>query len=57
MPGLESRSFTSVHRLAPLSDRSTMSIFDNVVAGLRLTRRKGVDLEERAEQSLRGAGL
>ena len=35
----------------------TMSIFDNVVAGLRLTRRKGIDLQERAEQSLRGAGL
>jgi phosphate transport system ATP-binding protein len=35
----------------------TMSIFDNVVSGLRLTRRKGLDLNERAEKSLRGAGL
>jgi phosphate transport system ATP-binding protein len=35
----------------------TMSIFDNVVSGLRLTRRKGVNLDERAEKSLRGAGL
>jgi len=35
----------------------TKSIFDNVVAGLRLTRTHGIDLHERAEQSLRGAGL
>jgi phosphate transport system ATP-binding protein len=35
----------------------TMSIFDNVVSGLKLTHRKGVNLRERAEQSLRGAGL
>jgi phosphate transport system ATP-binding protein len=35
----------------------TKSIFDNVVAGLRLTRGGKVDLKERAEQSLRGAGL
>jgi phosphate transport system ATP-binding protein len=34
-----------------------MSIFDNTVAGLRLTREKGVNLHERAEQALRGAGL
>jgi phosphate transport system ATP-binding protein len=34
----------------------TMSIFDNVAAGLRLTGRRG-DLHERVEQSLRGAGL
>ena len=34
----------------------TMSIFDNVAAGLRLTGRRG-DLKERVEQSLRGAGL
>jgi phosphate transport system ATP-binding protein len=35
----------------------TMSIFDNVAAGLRLTGRKGHDLKERVERSLRGAGL
>ena len=35
----------------------TMSIFDNVAAGLRLTGRKGCDLKERVERSLRGAGL
>ena len=35
----------------------TMSIFDNVAAGLRLTGRKGSDLTERVERSLRGAGL
>jgi phosphate transport system ATP-binding protein len=35
----------------------TMSIFDNVAAGLRLTGRKGSDLKDRVEQSLRGAGL
>ncbi|HWI21499.1 MAG TPA: phosphate ABC transporter ATP-binding protein PstB [Baekduia sp.] len=35
----------------------TMSIFDNVVSGLKLTHRRGVNLRERAEQSLRGAGL
>ena len=35
----------------------TMSIFDNVAAGLRLTGRKGSDLKERVERSLRGAGL
>jgi phosphate transport system ATP-binding protein len=34
----------------------TMSIFDNVAAGLRLTGRRG-DKRERVEQSLRGAGL
>jgi phosphate transport system ATP-binding protein len=34
----------------------TMSIFDNVAAGLRLSGRKG-DVKERVEQSLRGAGL
>jgi phosphate transport system ATP-binding protein len=34
----------------------TMSIFDNVAAGLRLTGRRG-DVRERVEQSLRGAGL
>jgi phosphate transport system ATP-binding protein len=34
----------------------TMSVFDNVAAGLRLSGRKG-DVKERVEQSLRGAGL
>jgi phosphate transport system ATP-binding protein len=34
----------------------TMSIFDNVAAGLRLTGRRG-DVKERVEGSLRGAGL
>ena len=35
----------------------TMSIFDNVAAGLRLTGRKGSDLDVRVERALRGAGL
>jgi phosphate transport system ATP-binding protein len=35
----------------------TMSIFDNVAAGLRLSGVKGVDLRERVERSLVGAGL
>jgi phosphate transport system ATP-binding protein len=35
----------------------TMSIFDNVAAGLRLTGTRGVDLHERVERSLHGAGL
>jgi phosphate transport system ATP-binding protein len=35
----------------------TMSIFDNVAAGLKLNGVKGVDLRERVEQSLRGASL
>jgi phosphate transport system ATP-binding protein len=34
----------------------TMSVFDNVAAGLRLSGRKG-DVKERVEQSLRAAGL
>jgi phosphate transport system ATP-binding protein len=34
----------------------TMSIFDNVAAGLRLTGRRG-DVKDRVEQSLRAAGL
>jgi phosphate transport system ATP-binding protein len=34
----------------------TMSVFDNVAAGLRLTGRRG-DLQEKVEQALRGAGL
>jgi len=35
----------------------TMSIFDNVAAGLKLNGIRGVDLKERVEQSLRGASL
>jgi phosphate transport system ATP-binding protein len=35
----------------------TMSIFDNVAAGLRLSGMRGVDMRERVEQSLIGAGL
>ena len=35
----------------------TMSIFDNVAAGLKLNGIKGIDLKERVEQSLKGASL
>jgi len=35
----------------------TMSVFDNVAAGLKLNGIKGVDLKERVEKSLRGAAL
>jgi phosphate transport system ATP-binding protein len=35
----------------------TMSVFDNVAAGLRLTGRKGRDMNGRVETALRGAGL
>ncbi len=35
----------------------TMSIFDNVAAGLRLGGVRGVDMRERVERSLIGAGL
>jgi phosphate transport system ATP-binding protein len=35
----------------------TMSIFDNVAAGLKLAGIKGVNVKERVEESLRGAGL
>jgi phosphate transport system ATP-binding protein len=35
----------------------TMSVFDNVAAGLRLTGKKGRDLSSRVEAALRGAGL
>ena len=35
----------------------TMSIYDNVAAGIRLSGRRGVNLKERVESSLRGAGL
>jgi phosphate transport system ATP-binding protein len=34
----------------------TMSIFDNVAAGLRLTAKRG-DLQQKVERALRGAGL
>jgi phosphate transport system ATP-binding protein len=35
----------------------TMSVFDNVAAGLRLTGARGGKLRDRVEQTLRGAGL
>jgi len=35
----------------------TMSIFDNVAAGMRLTGARGSGVRDRVEQSLRGAGL
>ena len=35
----------------------TMSIFDNVAAGLKLSGMRGVDVRERVERSLVGAGL
>jgi phosphate transport system ATP-binding protein len=35
----------------------TMSISDNVAAGLKLSGTRGVNIRERVEQSLRGAGL
>jgi phosphate transport system ATP-binding protein len=35
----------------------TMSIYDNVAAGLRLSGKRGGNMNERVEQSLRGAGL
>jgi phosphate transport system ATP-binding protein len=35
----------------------TMSIFDNVAAGPRLSGTRGSDINERVERSLRGAGL
>jgi phosphate transport system ATP-binding protein len=35
----------------------TMSVFDNVAAGMHLTGARGKDLNERVERSLRGAGL
>ena len=35
----------------------TMSVFDNVAAGLRLTGKRGRDLNGRVEYALRGAGL
>jgi len=35
----------------------TMSVFDNVAAGLRLTSRRRQKLDEKVERALRGAGL
>jgi phosphate transport system ATP-binding protein len=35
----------------------TMSIYDNVAAGLRLSGKKGGNMNDRVEESLRGAGL
>jgi phosphate transport system ATP-binding protein len=35
----------------------TKSIFENVAAGLKLSGMRGVDIKERVEESLRGAGL
>ncbi|HST55779.1 MAG TPA: phosphate ABC transporter ATP-binding protein PstB [Solirubrobacteraceae bacterium] len=35
----------------------TMSVFDNVAAGLRLTSRRGGSLQQKVEAALRGAGL
>jgi phosphate transport system ATP-binding protein len=35
----------------------TMSVFDNVAAGLRLTGVRGISLRDRVEQALHGAGL
>jgi phosphate transport system ATP-binding protein len=35
----------------------TMSIFDNVAAGLKLSGARGVDTKQRVEESLKGAGL
>ncbi len=35
----------------------TMSVFDNVAAGMRLSGARGKDLNEKVESSLRGAGL
>jgi phosphate transport system ATP-binding protein len=35
----------------------TMSVFDNVAAGLRLSSRKPADLRHKVESALRGAGL
>jgi phosphate transport system ATP-binding protein len=35
----------------------TMSVFDNVAAGMRLTGSRGGKLRDRVEQTLRGAGL
>jgi phosphate transport system ATP-binding protein len=53
---------TSVRRLIGMVFQKpnpfpTMSIFDNVAAGLRLTGTKGVNLKERVHRTLRAVGL
>jgi phosphate transport system ATP-binding protein len=58
-PGVD---ITSVRRLIGMVFQKpnpfpTMSIFDNVAAGLRLTGTKGVDLKDRVHRALRSVGL
>jgi phosphate transport system ATP-binding protein len=58
-PGID---VTSVRRLIGMVFQKpnpfpTMSIFDNVAAGLRLTGTKSVDLRERVHRTLRAVGL
>jgi phosphate transport system ATP-binding protein len=58
-PGVD---ITSVRRLIGMVFQKpnpfpTMSIFDNVAAGLRLTGTKGVDLKDRVHKALRAVGL
>jgi phosphate transport system ATP-binding protein len=53
---------TSVRRLIGMVFQKpnpfpTMSIFDNVAAGLRLTGTKGVDLKDRVNRALKSVGL
>ena len=53
---------TSVRRLIGMVFQKpnpfpTMSIFDNVAAGLRLSGTRGVNLRDRVHESLRGVGL
>jgi phosphate transport system ATP-binding protein len=53
---------TSVRRLIGMVFQKpnpfpTMSIFDNVAAGLRLTSTKGVDVKERVHKALKSVGL
>jgi phosphate transport system ATP-binding protein len=53
---------TSVRRLIGMVFQKpnpfpTMSIFDNVAAGLKLTGTRGVNLRDRVHESLRGVGL
>ena len=53
---------TSVRRLIGMVFQKanpfpTMSIFDNVAAGLKLTGTRGVDLRERVHGALRAVGL
>jgi phosphate transport system ATP-binding protein len=58
-PGID---ITSVRRLIGMVFQKpnpfpTMSIFDNVAAGLRLTGTKGVDLKDRVNRALKSVGL